>query len=92
MKHYQFAMVELFGYLISWFVAISILVSPNPGEGLFVLLLIFLIEHPVDAILTYSVAKKGLNPRHGPDEARALAEQSVDADDGEEELLVVEEA
>lgn len=92
MKHYQFAMVELFGYLVSWFVAISILVGPNPEDGFFVLLLIFLIEHPVDAILTYSVAKKGLNPRHGPDEARALAERSANADDGEEELLVVEEA
>lgn len=89
MRHYQFATVELIGYAITWAVAISILASPNPEEGFFFLGLIFFIEHPVDAILTYSVAKKGLNPRHGPDEACALAEQSADVED---ELLEAEGA
>ena len=54
--------------------------------------MILIFAHPVDAMLTYSVAKKGLNPRHGPNEARALAEQSVNAGDGDEELLDAEEA
>lgn len=92
MKHYQFATVELLGYVISWIVAISILTSPSPEEGFFLLGFIFFIEHPVDAMLTYSVAKKGLNPRHGPDEARALAEQSVNADENNEDDLETEEA
>ena len=92
MKHYQFAAVELIGYLFSWLWAISILIGPNPEEGWFVLAMIFIFAHPVDGMLTYSVAKKGLSPRHGPDAARALAEQSADTDEGDEELLEAEEA
>ncbi len=84
--------MELIGYLFSWLWAISILIGPNPEEGWFVLAMIFIFAHPVDGMLTYSVAKKGLSPRHGPDAARALAEQSADTDEGDEELLEAEEA
>jgi hypothetical protein len=81
MQHYGFAIVELFGYVVSWVVAIGILMSPNPEEGIGILALIFVIEHPVDAILTYSVAKKGLNPRHGPDADRAGQAGMEDGDE-----------
>lgn len=83
MKHYGFATVELIGYVISWFVAISILSGPNPEEGFFFLALIFIFEHPIDAILTYFVAKKGLNPHRGPNAERAAFASEQDAEDAE---------
>jgi hypothetical protein len=43
--------------------------------------LIFLLEHPLDAAMTHAVAKKGLNPRRGPDPARAAAEKEALAED-----------
>ena len=56
MKHYHFATVELIGYVFSWWWAISILTRANPGDGWIAVGLIFIFAHPVDAILTYSVA------------------------------------
>lgn len=88
MKHYHFATVEMIGYATSWFVAIQQLTGPNPEEGLLFAGMIFVLAHPVDAILTYLVAKKGLNPRRGPDDARAQAEQAAD---GEDEVVEVAE-
>ncbi len=71
MKHYGMAIMELIGYAFSWFFAISILAEKGAEEGLIIVGLIFIFEHPLDAFLTYTVAKKGLNPRRGPNAERA---------------------
>ncbi len=63
MRHYVMAFIELLGYLISWGIAVAGLVSPNPAEGWFTVAFIFLFEHPIDAIMTYFVASKGLSHR-----------------------------
>ena len=70
MKHYGIATMELIGYCISWGLAVNALMGPDFADGLVIAVVIFLIEHPFDAILTYTVAKKGLNPRRGPDANR----------------------
>jgi hypothetical protein len=80
MKHYGMASVELIGYGVSWIVAVNALAGADPVEGVVIAGLIFIIEHPVDAILTHIVASKGLNPRTGPDPSRVHA----DEDDVEE--------
>jgi hypothetical protein len=81
MKHYGMAIMELIGYACSWFVAISLLTGPDPEAGVVGAGLIFLLEHPLDAAMTHAVAKKGLNPRRGPDPARAAAEKEALAED-----------
>lgn len=78
MKHYGMATVELIGYAISWFAAINALQGPDKVEGLVIALAIFLIEHPFDAVLTYHVASKGLNPRRGPGHDHVHADDDVD--------------
>jgi hypothetical protein len=65
MKHYGLAFFELAGYFISWAYAIVLIREKHPGAWL-VVAWIFLIEHTVDALLTYSVANKGLNHRRDP--------------------------
>ena len=80
MKHYGIAIMELIGYAFSWFFAITVL-TERGSEGLIVAGMIFLFEHPLDAVLTYNVAKKGLNPRRGPDAARARLEQAESVDE-----------
>ncbi len=78
MKHYGVASVELVGYAFSWIVAINALMGPDMVDGLIVALLIFVIEHPVDAMLTYNVARKGLNPRRGPNPDHVPAQDVTD--------------
>jgi len=78
MKHYGVATVELVGYGFSWVVAINALAGPDMVDGLIVALLIFVIEHPVDAFLTYHVARKGLNPRRGPNPDHVPVEEETD--------------
>ena len=63
MKHYGFALFELAGYLVSWTVAVMKLKGNDPLEGWLLIGLIFVLEHPIDAILTYNIASKGLNHR-----------------------------
>jgi hypothetical protein len=58
------AIMELIGYAFSWFVAISILIGPDPEASWIVVGLIFLLEHPIDAALTHAVAI----PRTGQNE------------------------
>ena len=89
MQHYGIAIMELFGYGISWMIAIGALTGAEPMEGALIALFIFVLEHPLDAVLTHIVARKGLNPRRGPDAERAKAAQAdpaevLDADDGEQ--------
>ena len=78
MKHYGRATFELIGYCISWIAAINALAGPNTEAGIIFAVFIFIIEHPLDAFLTYNVAKKGLNPRRGPDPDRVVEEEVVD--------------
>jgi hypothetical protein len=75
MKHYSIAFVELIGYALSWIAAI------NAGLGF--VLLILLVEHPFDALMTYKIAHKGLNPRWGPDQDRSGIGRD-EADDADE--------
>lgn len=70
MKHYGIATMELIGYCVSWGVAVNALMGPDLEHGLIIAVLIFVFEHPLDAFLTYNVAKKGLNSRRGPDPDR----------------------
>lgn len=70
MKHYGLAIMKLIGYLISWCVALANLFGPEFKEGLVIVAFIFLLEHPMDAMLSHTIAKKGLNPRFGPDPKR----------------------
>ena len=78
MKHYGIATMELVGYTVSWLAALRALSGPNLTEGLVVALFIFVVEHPLDAILTHSVASKGLNPRHGPNPDRTGEDEVLD--------------
>jgi hypothetical protein len=94
MKHYGIASVELVGYVASWIAALNALAS-DTTDGLIIALMIFVIEHPLDAILTYNVASKGLNPRRGPDPDRIGEDKDdddeYDKDDDDEEFDDVEE-
>lgn len=79
MKHHGIAAFELFGYCLSWLAAVSALNGPDLTKGLTIALFIFAVEHPMDAIMTFNVAKKGLNPRHAPDERRIGEDEHDDA-------------
>ncbi len=81
MKHYGMATFELIGYCVSWIAAVNALMGPNMEAGIVFAVFIFLIEHPLDAFLTYIVARKGLNPRRGPDPDRVEAEEEVDVEE-----------
>ena len=84
MKHYGIATIELIGYTVSWLAALRALSGPDLTEGLVFALFIFVIEHPLDAILTHIVASKGLNPRRGPDPDRIGTGEDEVLDDVEE--------
>lgn len=78
MKHYGIAGMELFGYAISWIAAINALADANVERGITIAIMIFIFEHPFDAIMTYCVAKKGLNPLRGPDPDRVQQTDAVE--------------
>ncbi|WP_010586559.1 zinc ribbon domain-containing protein [Schlesneria paludicola] len=84
MKHYGLALVKLFGYVATWIVAAIKLTRHDPLEGFLVVGFIFLIEHPIDAILTYNIASKGLNHRRDHD-LEPMDDPSHDAESEEEE-------
>ena len=70
MKHYLFASMEMFGYLIGLTIVIIMLTnSDGPDEligGIAALAIFLLFAHGVDAMLTYMVGRKGLYPRTAP--------------------------
>lgn len=87
MKHYGIASLELFGYLFSWAYAAHAIQRHDTEGALYMLALIFLIQHPLDAVVTYFVARKGLNPRKGPDPDRIPVDDEDDsAIDGDDEV------
>lgn len=65
--HTALAWWELLGYVISWFVIVTIaLAEMQRGQlvvSVFFAGMVILIEHVVDAFVTYFVARKGLHPR-----------------------------
>ncbi|QDT08562.1 hypothetical protein [Planctomycetes bacterium K23_9] len=67
MGHTLLALIELAGYLLSWFIfAAAIVAAINDPEaigGAVVLGAFVVLAHVLDAILTYYIAKKGLSPR-----------------------------
>ena len=81
MRHYGIAATELTFYVLSWVFAAAQLAGPNPPGGLAVVFGILAFEHPMDAIMTYFVARKGLNPRQGPNPDRVLHLESDERDD-----------
>lgn len=86
MKHYGMAAMEMIGYVISWGIALSALMGNDQAAGLAVAGFIFLLEHPMDAVMTHVVAKKGLNPRRGPNAARTVASDAPEAVDEVDEI------
>lgn len=66
MGHRLLAAMELFGYLISWIIIISLFTGPDPlsvAAGLGVAVFVLVIEHVIDGWLTYAIANKGLVPK-----------------------------
>ena len=57
--HKVLACMETFGFLISWFIAISLL---SKGEWA-IALIVIAFAHGMDAIVTYFIARKGLFPK-----------------------------
>ena len=50
MKHYGVAAFEMFGYVCSWLYAAHALSGPDTTGALLIVALIFVFEHPVDAV------------------------------------------
>ena len=69
MGHYLIAAIEMIGYLISWVIVANEFTKGNPVFGLVMIGAILVIEHPLDAVLTYIIASKGLNLRRNADPA-----------------------
>lgn len=84
MNHYGLGIVKLIGYIATWALAAIKFTRNDPVEGLLVVGFILLIEHPIDAILTYNIASKGLNHRRDHDLGPAN-EDSLDAELVDEE-------
>ncbi|MBI1315118.1 hypothetical protein GC176_27825 [bacterium] len=64
MKHYPLAVMEIFGYLLTWFFIIAIVSDAASVADVAVdVALILFFAHGVDAVATLMVAKKGLTPR-----------------------------
>ena len=73
MGHYWLAIFEMLGYLVGLVVfVVSTGMALKTGRqeeivgAIISLVLFFFFAHAVDAGVTYSVAKKGLNPKTGP--------------------------
>lgn len=79
MKHYLFAVFELLFYLGSWGKVAFFFEQGETHAALAMMGFIFLIEHPVDAMITYALACKGLHHRRDPDPhwQVAMPEQAV---------------
>jgi hypothetical protein len=70
MRHYPLAVMELVGYCFTWF-AIIVIVAGSARDnfligGIVIAMSLLAFSHGMDAALTYSVAKKGLNVRRPP--------------------------
>ncbi len=63
MKHYFLASAELACYLLSWTVAITRFADNDSEGAVAIVVMILLFENSFDAILTYLIARKGLNHR-----------------------------
>ena len=66
-EHYLIASLELIGYAVSWLFFIM-LIAASIAEGtlaetLVLVVALLLLQHVVDAALTYHIAKKGLSPK-----------------------------
>jgi hypothetical protein len=68
--HTSLAIVELIGYLFTWFIFVMLLLAALAADGELIGALVFLVfilvEHVMDAVLTYFIARKGLAPRTAP--------------------------
>ena len=75
MGHWAFATVELLGYVVLWCVIVAVVAgSADQGNllvGIVFALFLLAATHVPDAILTYFVGKKGLNPKQGPTDSDA---------------------
>lgn len=58
LKHHLFAVFELFGIVFTWGIAVTMASNGEYGPAVMVVLL----AHTIDAVITYFVARKGLHP------------------------------
>ncbi len=71
MGHTLVAVMEMLGYGFSWLILLVLIAAAlaDPGEALIVAVVFvffLIVEHAVDAGLTYFIAKKGLTPKGRP--------------------------
>lgn len=71
MRHWGLAVVEMLAYGLVWLGLIVLLLKalatpPKLPAALLTVAFVLAIEHGVDALLTYYVAKKGLHPKKAP--------------------------
>ncbi|MHC4876633.1 MAG: hypothetical protein ACYTGL_09050 [Planctomycetota bacterium] len=79
MRHYPLAVMELIGYLFSWFIIFTIVdEAATPTDAIGPVAMVLLFAHGLDALATLMIANKGLTPRATGTPAPAVVSDIVE--------------